>query len=213
MRSKKGASKNLEKKGLITTSKYWTSTQQGPLLGVFFGESFLGRQFTTPLLMGTWMFRVLQDWTKEVMVRSSQTKPFFLFVGWQPEIQRFHAPVWGRLVVEIPLFTTGFCLHPKGGCLGFLKHQPYHCLKGLHQNLSTVLYLNLESQWGGRIWPRRALHVASLETEASTGGKGFNKREDVHLMWFFRVIFVKISDLEAWRILWITRMICVDYRL
>ena len=30
-----------------------------------------------------------------------------------------------RLVVEIPLFTTGFLYMP-GGCLGFLDHQQYH---------------------------------------------------------------------------------------
>ena len=33
-------------------------------------------------------------------------------------------PVEGK-VVEISLFTTGFSIHPKGGCLGFLNHQLY----------------------------------------------------------------------------------------
>ena len=33
-------------------------------------------------------------------------------------------PVEGPTVVEIPLLT-GFGIHPKGGCLGFLNHQQY----------------------------------------------------------------------------------------
>ena len=198
MRSKKGAPQESWNKR-TTTSKYWTFNQQRPP-PVFFGKIFwVGRNNGESYRIG--------PSGGHGSVITEPNSSFCLLDGNQ-KIRRFHAPVWGRLVVEIPL------LSPKGGCLGFLKHQQYHRVKGLHQNLSTVHYPNLDSGVpGGRIWPRRALHVASLETEASTGGKGFNKWEDVYLMWFFRVMFVTISHLEAWRILWIPRMICVVYML
>ena len=132
-------------------------------------------------------------------------KPFFLFVdGNQNSGGSTHQ--FEEKVVEIPLFTTGFSEIQQVVVWDFWNINRIIALKGCIRTfpLSTIRTWTLDPL-GGRIWPRRALHVASLETEASTGGKGFNKWEDVHLMWFFRVIFVKISDLEAWRILWITR--------
>ena len=87
--------------------------------------------------------------------------------------------------------------------MGFLKHQQYHRVKGLHQNLSSVHYPNLDSganEVGGSGLVGRYM-LRRWKQRLAQAERGFNKWEDVHLMRFFRVILVKISHLEAWRIL------------
>ena len=72
---------------------------------------------------------------------------------------------------------------------------------------------------GRRSRPRRALHVASLEAEASTGGRGEKQVGRcfiwMHLMGFLCVIlwgFFTWKPGVCYEYLWVMRMICVDYR-
>ena len=169
MRSKKGAPQESWNKR-TTTSKYWTFNQQRPP-PVFFGKIFwVGRNNGESYRIG--------PSGGHGSVITEPNSSFCLLDGNQ-KIRRFHAPVWGRLVVEIPL------LSPKGGCLGFLKHQQYHRVKGLHQNLSTVHYPNLDSganEVGGSGLVGRYM-LRRWKQRLAQAERGLTSGKMSHLMW------------------------------